>query len=61
MKKIISLIFLSIFINSCAWFDDSQHQKIIGLYEIGWNDLESNRSITKKIKNSDSNYKIIID
>ena len=61
MKKIISLIFLSIFINSCAWFDESQHQKIIGLYEIGWNDLESNRSITKKIKNSDSNYKIIID
>ncbi|MEM0576697.1 DUF3997 domain-containing protein [Flavobacterium polysaccharolyticum] len=60
MKKIISLICLSIFVNSCAWFDESEHQKIIGQYEIGWNDLESNRAITKKIGNSESNSNIII-
>ncbi|MBW3524824.1 DUF3997 domain-containing protein [Chryseobacterium sp. NKUCC03_KSP] len=61
MKKIISLMCLSIFVNSCAWLDESEHQKIIGQYEIGWNDLESNRAITKKIENSESSYNIIID
>ena len=61
MKKIISLICLSIFINRCAWFEESEYQKIIGQYEIGWNDLESNRAITKKIENSENSYNIIID
>ena len=60
MKKIISLICFSIFMNSCAWLDESEHQKIIGQYEIGWNDLESNRAIMKKIENSESNYQEIV-
>ena len=61
MKKIFYLICLSILINSCAWFDENEHQKIIGQYEVGWNDLESNRAITKKIKNSENYYDIIVD
>lgn len=46
--------------NSCAWFDESQHQKIIDNYEIGWNDIESNRAISKRIKDYDGYYEIII-
>ena len=60
MKKIIYLICLSIFINSCAWLDESEHQKIIEQYEVGWNDLESNRAITKKVENSENYHYIIV-
>ncbi|WP_309608894.1 hypothetical protein [Flavobacterium sp.] len=49
-----------IFINSCAWLDESEHQKIIEQYEVGWNDLESNRAILKKIENSENYYNIIV-
>jgi len=58
MKKIFYLIFLSILTNGCAWLDESEHQKIIGQYEIGWNDLESNRAITKEI--TENNYHTIV-
>ena len=54
------LIFIAIFIISCAWLDESEHQKIIGQYEVGWNDLESNRAITKKSEISENNYNIIV-
>ena len=47
------IVIISFLINSCSWLDESQHQKIIGEYEVGWNDLESNRSITKLIKDCD--------
>ncbi|MEK8179910.1 DUF3997 domain-containing protein [Flavobacterium buctense] len=63
MKK--TNLFLTIifaFLNySCAWFEESEHQKIIGDYEVGWNDLESNRSIHKLIKNCDGCSEVIIE
>lgn len=33
---------------ACAWFEKSERQRIVGDYFVGWNDLESNRSITKQ-------------
>ncbi|ESU23070.1 hypothetical protein FLJC2902T_32340 [Flavobacterium limnosediminis JC2902] len=61
-KRNLYLIFIIFFaINSCAWLDESQHQKIVGEYEIGWNDLESNRSISKPIKNCDGCYEVIVN
>lgn len=63
MKKLNIFLILTLMIlcNCCAWFEESQHQKIVDVYEIGWNDLESNRSITKPIKNCDGCYEIIVN
>jgi len=37
-------------VTSCAWFDQSSHERITGEYVVGWNDFVQNRSITKLIK-----------
>ena len=34
----------------CAWLDQSEHERIIGDFEVGWNDLVQNRSISRPIK-----------
>lgn len=54
------LILLSI-LSGCAWLDKSEHEKIIGSYEVGWNDLERNRCISKSIPNCDGCFEVIID
>lgn len=56
----ISLI-VSIAISGCAWFDRSDHKQIIGDYEVGWNDLVQNRSISKSIKNCSGCYNVLVD
>jgi hypothetical protein len=50
--KIIFAILLiaTLSASSCAWFDQSYHAKIVDGYEVGWNDLVQNRSITKPMK-----------
>jgi hypothetical protein len=48
MKKITAaLITTMVTVIGCAWLDRSEREKIIGDYEVAWDDLESNRSITK--------------
>lgn len=54
------LILLSM-LASCAWYDKSEHTKIIGNYEIGWNDLVRNRCITKPIQKCDGCFDVIIE
>ena len=46
---VFSLITFTTFVG-CAWFEQSEHEKIIGDYEVGWNDIVRNRSISKPIK-----------
>jgi hypothetical protein len=46
--------------NSCAWLDASEHVKILDDYEVGWNDTESNRAITKPIAGCDGCHQILI-
>ena len=60
-KAYISLVCILTLLNSCAWLHESEHQKIAGEYEVGWNDIESNRAITKPIENFDGGYHIIVD
>lgn len=47
LKSTFAIIVILFIETSCAWLDKSSHEKIIGDYEIGWNDLVRNRSITK--------------
>jgi hypothetical protein len=60
LKRILKFTLVAITLTSCAWSDESSHQSITKDYEIGWNDLESNRAITKKKQNSDIYSDIII-
>jgi hypothetical protein len=46
---------------SCALFDKSEHVKIIGDYEVGWNDLVSNRCLRKSFQNCEGCFEVIID
>ena len=46
---------------SCAWLDDSFHEKIIDDYEIGWNDLVRNQNISKPIEGCSGCYSTIVD
>lgn len=55
-----ALIFVTA-LASCAWFDRNDHQKIIGDYEVGWNDLASNRNITKPVQNCTGCYEAIVE
>jgi hypothetical protein len=48
IKQIILVLALLILSQRCAWLDKSEHIEIVNGYEVGWNDLESNRSITRK-------------
>ena len=48
-RTIILAIVALLTISACAWTDKSEHVKIIGDYEVGWNDLESNRSISNQM------------
>jgi hypothetical protein len=48
-------------ISSCAWFDQSDHKRIIGDYEVGWNDLVRNRNITKPIKDCSGCFNVLVD
>lgn len=59
-KPIGILVLLSI-LASCAWFDKSEHVKIVGDYQVGWNDLVRNRCITKPNQICDGCFDIIID
>ncbi|MFM2283414.1 MAG: hypothetical protein RL222_918 [Bacteroidota bacterium] len=57
-----TILLLSFFLlTSCAWLDQSEHHLIIDNYEVGWNDLESNRAITKSIDACEGCYDVIID
>lgn len=48
--------------NGCAWLDKGEHVKIVGDYEVGWDDLESNRSIkTLNRKCGDGCYDVVVD
>jgi hypothetical protein len=44
MKKTSLLLILILNLTSC-WNNESEWEKIIGNYEVGWNDLVANRSI----------------
>jgi hypothetical protein len=50
--RIVLVIFLiaTLSASSCAWFDQSYHEQIVGDYMVGWNDMVENRSITKLMK-----------
>ena len=48
-------------LSGCAWLDKSEHDKIVDNYEVGWNDLERNRCISKSIPNCDGCFDVIID
>jgi hypothetical protein len=62
LRTIILATILLLAISSCAWLDKSEHSKIIRDYEIGWNDLESNRSISKPNREcGEGCYDIIVD
>lgn len=56
----LSLIILTT-ISDCEWFDQGDHQQIVGEYEVGWNDLVRNRSITKPEKECSGCYEIFVD
>ena len=45
----------------CAWLDQSEHERIIGDYEVGWNDLVQNRNISKSIKGYSGCYDILVN
>ena len=57
----ITLLSLQFAFTGCAWFDQSEHRKITGDYEVGWNDLIRNRSITKLSKGCDGCAAQIVD
>jgi hypothetical protein len=46
----------------CAWLDKKESVKITGDFEVGWNDIESNRAIVKPSKAcGEGCYDIIVD
>ncbi len=60
MQRIFAIILL-LTISGCAWLDKSEHSKIIGGYEVGWSDLESNRDIAKPNNACDGCYDIVVN
>jgi hypothetical protein len=60
-RTIILLLILLLTIGGCTWLDKSEHLRIIGDYEVGWNDLESNRGIVKPNKGCSGCYDVIIE
>lgn len=54
-------LILTVTTASCAWFDQSEHEQIIGDYEVGWNDLVRNRNISKPIKDCSGCYNVLVD
>jgi hypothetical protein len=60
--KSVTVIYLVILVTiaSCAWFDRSEHEKIIGDYEVGWSDLVRNRNISKPIKDCSGCYNVLV-
>jgi hypothetical protein len=61
MNRIIFLVLTLIIFQCCAWLDKSEHIIIIGDYDVGWNDLESNRSIARPANGCSGCYDIIVD
>jgi len=55
----LSLVILTTF-SGCSLFDQSDHQQIIGEYEVGWNDLVRNRSINKPEKECSGCFEILV-
>jgi hypothetical protein len=47
LNFVIYLLIILATLNSCAWLDESHHEKIVGNYVVGWNDMVRNQSITK--------------
>src|SRR5258705_10460575 len=62
LRSTVTFVLIIIFSStSCAWLDESFHEKIIGDYEIGWNDLMRNQNISKPIEECSGCYSIIVD
>jgi len=60
--KTILVIFLigTVTVSSCAWFDQSSHERIVGEYMVGWNDLVQNRSISKPVKDCSGCFEVLV-
>lgn len=61
LRTFIAATLIGLTIYSCAWLDQREHQQIIEGYEVGWNDLETNRCISKPIAGCDGCYDIVIE
>jgi len=48
-------------LTGCAWFEQSAHERIIGDYEVGWNDLIRNRNISKPDPRCSGCYQVLVD
>lgn len=55
-----TLVFLTT-LGSCVWFEQSDHEKITSNYEVGWDDLVSNRAIIRPLSNCQGCYETIIE
>lgn len=56
----VTLLIILASFNSCAWFDQSDYEKIVGDYEVGWSDGVGNRSISKPIKACSGCYEVLV-
>jgi hypothetical protein len=59
--KSIGILILILILTGCAWLDKSEHVKIIGDYEVGWNDLVRNRCISKTLQKCEGCFETIIE
>ena len=61
IHEIVIYLLIVFTITGCAWLEQSEHERIIGDYEVGWNDLVKNRNVSKSIKNCSGCYNILVD
>jgi hypothetical protein len=59
-KIFFSFIIISTLVG-CAWTDDNESIKIVGSYNIAWNDLQSNRGIYKNVNSCSGCSEIIVE
>ncbi len=54
--SLVALVF-----GRCAWLDKSEHIAIVENYEVGWSDLEANRSILRRSTRCSGCYDVIVE